>query len=625
MTVPRARPTNDPAIETERGRHAPKNSEPILDPRLGDMENDRSATKQRSLLAIAGSLLAEISLPKLIFAWATSILLPAVLLGLAPLALTTWIGKASDRLAEATGIGAVIVVLAVLMVAWIGWRPLFRLAETNFWSLNALAVQPGYALWREALRHLTERSLSSRSGAALARLRAMSCAGAGLLLFAVAALVALAAWPATRWIGTVADLAAPHLLILPTIANTIVVMSSYLAVAALVWGLADATADQPLDLEAFDAASPSARVWRVAHLSDVHVVGERYGFRIESGRAGPRGNGRLVRAMERLATLHAAEPLDLVLISGDMTDAGISAEWAEFLDIVEAHPDLARRTLILPGNHDVNIVDRTNPARLDLPFSPVKTLRKMRALSAIAAVQGGRARVASFEGETPGPALAVALEPRRDALETFANTGGLRPAARLARLWNDLFPLILPPAEEDGLGVLLLDSNADTNFSFTNALGLIAAGQAQRLTAAFDAHPKARWIVALHHHLAEYPMPVDAFSERVGTALINGSWFLRVLKPYAERIVVMHGHRHIDWIGSCGRLKIVSAPSPVMGPPDEPTRFYVHSLAAGPDGSIRLLEPARVDIEAAAADYSRVDGFAGAGPPSSSAIHRADG
>src|SRR5271157_1668643 len=124
---------NIPATETERGRHPPKSAEPILDPRLGDMENDRSATKQRSLLAILGSLLAEISLPKLIFAWATSILLPAVLLGLAPLALTAWIGKASNRLAEATGIGAAIAALAVLAVAWIGWRPLFRLAETNFW------------------------------------------------------------------------------------------------------------------------------------------------------------------------------------------------------------------------------------------------------------------------------------------------------------------------------------------------------------------------------------------------------------------------------------------------------------------------------------------------------------
>ena len=34
-------------VETERGRHPPNSAEPILDPRLGDMENDRSATKQR--------------------------------------------------------------------------------------------------------------------------------------------------------------------------------------------------------------------------------------------------------------------------------------------------------------------------------------------------------------------------------------------------------------------------------------------------------------------------------------------------------------------------------------------------------------------------------------------------
>ena len=170
-------------------------SRPLLDPRLGDMESDHSATKQRSLLAIAGSLLAEISLTKLLFAWVVSILLPAVLFGVAPLVLGAWVGEASGRFAEATGIGAAVVVLAVLAVGWIGWRPLFRLAETNFWTLNALAVQPGYAFWREALRHLTERSLRGRTGAALARLRAMSCAGAGLLLFVIAGAVALAAWP----------------------------------------------------------------------------------------------------------------------------------------------------------------------------------------------------------------------------------------------------------------------------------------------------------------------------------------------------------------------------------------------------------------------------------------------
>ena len=35
----------------------------IIDPRRGDVEDDASSTKQRSMLSLAGSLLAEISLP----------------------------------------------------------------------------------------------------------------------------------------------------------------------------------------------------------------------------------------------------------------------------------------------------------------------------------------------------------------------------------------------------------------------------------------------------------------------------------------------------------------------------------------------------------------------------------
>ena len=38
----------------------------IIDPRKGDAEDDASSTKRRSLFALAGSLVAEISLPKLV-------------------------------------------------------------------------------------------------------------------------------------------------------------------------------------------------------------------------------------------------------------------------------------------------------------------------------------------------------------------------------------------------------------------------------------------------------------------------------------------------------------------------------------------------------------------------------
>jgi hypothetical protein len=569
----------------------------LVDPRRGDIEDDAASPGQRSLLAIAGSLLVEISLPKLLFAWTVSLLLPALLLGIAPVVATAWLSSVSEHVLALTEIGAALALIAIVALGWIGWRPLFRIAEVNFWSLNALAVQPGYAFGREALRHLAELIFGRNSTAAgRARLRAATSAGAGIVLCLCAAAVTILIWPASRWIGSVSDLALLHRLIVPTLANAIVVVSGYLAFASLVWGFADASMDQPLDLPGFDDLPSGCRTWRVAHLSDLHVIGERYGFRIESGRGGPRGNERLTRLLARLAAIHAADPLDLILVTGDMTDAGRATEWAEFLDLVALHRELAALMVILPGNHDVNIVDRANPARLDLPFSPGKRLRQMRTLSAIAAVQGERVYVVDDAGK-PAATLNEALAPHQRRIVDFAERGTLRRAAKLIGLFDDQFPMVLPPDQEDGLGVVILNSNAETHFSFTNALGLVSVEQAHRLAAALGNFPKARWIVALHHHLIEYPMPVATFSERIGTALVNGSWFVRTLNRFAERTVVMHGHRHIDWIGHCGALKIISAPSPVMGATDAaPTRFLIHTLAAGSGGRLCLLPPQCVEI-----------------------------
>jgi hypothetical protein len=576
---------------------APAAEPPLIDPRLGDVEDDVSSPKQRSLLAIAGSLLAEISLPKLLFAVTFSILLPALLLGLAPLIATAWLLKLSTTAAQMTGLGAAFVLMAVVTAGWFGWQPLVRIAERNFWSLNALAIQPGYTFAREAFRYLVESMLrADASDTTRARLRAISSAAVAVILSLIALAIAARVWPVTRWVGTAVDLLDVRGLILPTLANAVVIVCVYLAAAALIWGFADAFMDQPSNLGAFDAAS-GGPTWRVAHLSDIHLVGERYGFRIESGRRGPRGNDRFARILDRIEDIHRTNPLDVVLITGDMTDAGIATEWAQFLDAVALHPALAERMLILPGNHDLNIVDRLNPARLDLPFSPIKRLRQMRTLSAIAAIQGHRVRVVDPDSGTLDRTLAQALAPHRRWIAEFADTGGLRLAIGLGQLWDDQFPLILPPAEANGLGVAILNSNAETHFSFTNALGMVSVEQARRLAAAVVRFPHAHWIIALHHHLVEYPMSVAKFSERIGTALINGSWFIRKIKSFAPRAVVMHGHRHIDWIGACGELKIVSAPSPVMGATNEvPTYFHIHTLSAGPSRQICLLEPERVDI-----------------------------
>ncbi len=575
---------------------------PILDPRRGDIEDDASSTKRRTLTALAGSLLAEISLPKLLAAWFSLVALPVLVLGLGPLLASIWLSAASASAARVfSGLFPFALAAGLALAAWFGGRPLWRLLEANFWSLNALAVQPGYALVREGLRHLAERNLpEATSPDRRDRIRAVSAAVAGVLVCGLSLTFVVLAFPGTRWTGTLADLAQPGRLGFAALCNSIVLVGAYVAAAALVWGLADATMAQPRDLEAF-APQAGGRRWRVAHLSDIHIVGERYGFRIESGRSGPRGNERLKVLLAALDAFDQREGLDLVLISGDLTDAGRAAEWAEFFDAIGLYPRLAGKMVAIPGNHDLNVVDRANPARLDLPMSPNKRLRQMRLLAALDALQGTRVHVVDPDTGAVGPTLSAALAPHAAGIAAFADAGTMRLGRGLGDLFAGAFPMVLPPAATGGLGVILLNSNAETHFSFTNALGFVPREQEAAMAQVVAAAPDAVWIVALHHHVIEYPRAAKALSERIGTALVNGSWFARRLQRLGGRALAMHGHRHVDWIGRSGAVTVVSAPSPVMNVTDtQPTYFYVHEIGRAAAGNVLLHAPHRIDLAGAA-------------------------
>ncbi|BCH27628.1 metallophosphoesterase family protein [Mesorhizobium sp. L-8-3] len=583
---------------------------PIIDPRRGDVEDDASSTRQRSMLSLAGSMLVEISLLKLALAWLVLLVVPGLLLGFAPIAATAWFRALTDRVFSPTiGFWSVLILAAIVAIGWYGGRQLIRLAESSFWSLTSIVVEPGYGACREGLRHVAERFLPATATAGQrSALRSAAAAVAGLVICTIAILVAIAAWPGTRLYSDLGEIRSLDRLAVATLANSITLVAAYLAAGALVWAATDTTMDQPRDLDAFDEPRDGDRRWRIAHLSDIHVVGERFGFRIESGRSGPRGNDRLKQAFARLQSIDEDLRLDAILISGDITDAGRSAEWAEFFEVLAAHPSLADRVLIIPGNHDLNIVDRANPARMDLPMSPNIKLRQLRALSAMAALQGDRVRVVDRPASSLGPTLAEAVEPHAAALRRFADVAKPRLFRRFDELWASVFPMVLPPREEDGLGIILLNSNTDTHFSFTNALGVISAEEVKGIDTMSRRYPEACWLIALHHHVVEYPRPVKAFSERIGTALINGNWFIRRLKPLAGRAVLMHGHRHVDWIGRCEGLLIVSAPSPVMeATDDQPTCFHVHTLAIGADRRLRLLAPERIVLGGSPSD-GRKDG-----------------
>jgi len=569
---------------------------PIVDPRDGDIEADVSSTESRSLFALAGNLLVEVSLPKFAIAFVLLVVIPALLLGIAPVLASVWWSKVVSN--GVAGFGAIVFLAFLLAVGWFGGRKLYRLVESSFWSLNAMAIQPVYVTCREGLLHLGGRMTGEEASEAKeARVRAVASALSGLLLCAISLLVLWLVWPYTRWTATLGDLKIPYRLLVPALANATAVASAYMAVAAVAWGMGDALMPHARELTVFRAPDELLRTWRVAHLSDVHVVGERFGFRLGSGRAGPRGNDNLVVALQRLDEIHRREPLDAIVVTGDLTDAGTSAEFAELLETLEKFPRLSALVVAVPGNHDVNVVDRDNPARLDLPTSPKKRLRQVRTLSTIAALQGATKHVVDVARTCVGDTLDRALAPYAESMRAFAYAGSRRLAKGTDDAWELAFPTVRPPATDDGLGIIALNSNAETHFSFTNALGLIPAGEVHALDAAMKQYQRASWIIALHHHIVEHPKLGHSLAERIGTTLINGNWFTRHLLGAGRRALVMHGHRHIDWMGECGDLLILSAPSstmPAKGRDD--VYFYVHTVGVDASGRIGIAPPQRVDV-----------------------------
>ncbi len=567
---------------------------PIVDPRRGDVEDDATSLKNRTLISLAGNMLVEIIGMKLILAWVLLLVLPSLLLGLAPIAAVAWANKLSVRIAAPLiGISSLIVLAAIVAIGWYGGRTLVRLAEGSFWALNSVVIGPTYLVAREGLRHIGDLLLPrDASQVQHGQLRSAMAVVAGLLVCGLALMVAVWAWRRSLWAANLADLMSMRRMALGAVANSLVLVAGYLAAAALVWGIADATLPQPRDLGTFLPRAARGRRWRVAHLSDLHIVGEHYGFRMETGRSGPQGNERVKEVLSQLEAAHAREPIDTIVISGDVTDAGRSGEWAKFVDALDRHPRLAERMLVVPGNHDLNIADRGNTARIDLPTSPKLRLRQMRALSVASAVQGQRVRVVDRDKKIVGMTLDQVLQPRLDRMAHFSDAGRPLLTRWWIETWNQAFPMIVPPDTDTGLGFILLNSNADTHFSFSNALGMVSAEQVKGIKIAATQYPRACWVIVGHHHLVEYPWRSHAISERIGTALINGNWFVRRLLPLASRAVVMHGHRHVDWIGECGDLLIVSAPSPVMDP--SPSCFYVHTFVRDSGGRLGMLTPEQI-------------------------------
>jgi hypothetical protein len=330
---------------------------------------------------------------------------------------------------------------------------------------------------------------------------------------------------------------------------------------------------------------------------------------METGTHGPQGNKCVLDALERLAAIHASRPLDRVLVTGDITDAGTRAEWAEFVDLMGHFPELRSRMSLVPGNHDINIVDRTNTARPDLPWSVGKALRKLRFVLALDQIQGDRAHLVDRKSGSLGPSLADYLRDgeRPRLLRALAEQGTVRGRLEIAKVWEAMFPLVEPAVEEQGYGVILLDSNAPSNLSLTNAIGVVSQTQLRALRSVLGGSYQGAWLILLHHQVVEYPVLGISLRDRIGLALMNAPDLLAAITPHAGRTVILHGHRHVDWVGITGETVLCSAPSVTLGMEDYRGRFSIHEFSVSPAGRIQITANHRVRVSQTIPSLDGVD------------------
>ena len=177
-------------------------------------------------------------------------------LGVAPIIVSFWIDTFAVKFSAAlAGLWSLLLLVLIAAIGWFGGRRLFRLVEGSFWSLNALAVQPVYAMCREGLSQLTDKLMPSDVPAAKrAKVRSVTAAVSGDLVCGLSLLVLLIVWPSTRLYVEFSTIRSVYGLVIVALANSIALVAAYVAVGALVWAFADASMPQPRDLD-----RPSAR------------------------------------------------------------------------------------------------------------------------------------------------------------------------------------------------------------------------------------------------------------------------------------------------------------------------------------------------------------------------------
>jgi Calcineurin-like phosphoesterase len=385
----------------------------------------------------------------------------------------------------------------------------------------------------------------------------------------------------------------PHNLLLLTCA---VALRQLRLDSRLLYILLQPTSRQPLTrlvLDDVPSAGPDAGT-RICHLTDLHLT--RPGHKNRALNGGRTDLGERFR--ELLANyLGALEKSSVILVTGDVTDTCAPQEWRSFFSAFRGMEGLLAKTVLVPGNHDVNLSHSMPWFVADNEEKSHRSVNIIRCLTALDRIQGDRAWIANEADEVvmfrdwlkvhrPKLAAFVAKQvPRHRGVTTYTSDGhgGLIPitvdvtphaVSELINLppslWKIAFPMCVTIPGCD-VRVIVVNSNVKAHGILDNAFGFVDERQLKVLRRFADDAIRSRHpvVLAVHHHLGNPPEServrgLEVFEDRALT-LTNALELIGSL-PVARRWLAFNGHRHIAYTAIAGsRVIAIAGASSTLG------------------------------------------------------------
>jgi 3',5'-cyclic AMP phosphodiesterase CpdA len=332
--------------------------------------------------------------------------------------------------------------------------------------------------------------------------------------------------------------------------------------------------------------SPAKASVHIAHISDCHVTATPDTRTLQGGGGGYQPLSALlpVRHKELIAA-------DVIIVTGDAVDSGHTKEWGQFFELM-TRQGLSDRLFLVPGNHELNIADAGS--RMRTMGDERLVFRKLRFLGALRDTRSARASAFDPGGGvqtvetlinrhigTLERACATIDDP---LLSPLLYTSTVPPGYfETQKLINDIWDVVFPYWHilDDGVVLVVLDSNARSNTLVTNGFGEVSPTQLEKLKKIGQMFPDDRLVIAMHHHpldppgwasrsgrgtplplkgrrgvaradlahkilVAAYHMLKGSLDERLCSLTNARDFFGTLASACAHDPVILNGHRHLD-------------------------------------------------------------------------------